>query len=300
MEKALVEPSLERHEEPKLGNSDHWMNLSLGPALNTKKTKNRRSLEWQAAIKKLVVDSVTAALEAQAATMASTSNPNRNTRPTGTLAYAPTKGAVDIKPNQNHLGLSESLLTTKISNVLSPKTGTIAPESGSCHLRDYSKLQSTLRCKYQLIIMKSLDDRENLQQLTTTITAQQNYVTLTIQHNKTEGQEAVIAYVPLQLRTVGCNSDLGIQPLELDLMPIKLSSFDVIVGMDWLSKYHARIICDEKIVHIPINGETLIILVFIAQLMKKKSNEKRLEDIPVVREFLEVFLKITGLPPVRK
>ncbi|GJW32812.1 reverse transcriptase domain-containing protein [Tanacetum coccineum] len=38
----------------------------------------------QAAIKKLVADSVAAALEAQAATMASTSNPNRNTRPTGT------------------------------------------------------------------------------------------------------------------------------------------------------------------------------------------------------------------------
>ncbi|GJQ92712.1 reverse transcriptase domain-containing protein, partial [Tanacetum coccineum] len=48
--------------------------------------------------------------------------------------------------------------------------------------------------------------------------------------------------------------------------------------------YHARIICDEKIVHIPIDDETLII-----QVTKKNSNEKRLEDIPVVREFLEVF-----------
>ncbi|GJV76051.1 reverse transcriptase domain-containing protein [Tanacetum coccineum] len=38
----------------------------------------------QAAIRKLVADSVTAALEAQAATMAGTSNPNRNTGPTGT------------------------------------------------------------------------------------------------------------------------------------------------------------------------------------------------------------------------
>ncbi|GKC17309.1 reverse transcriptase domain-containing protein [Tanacetum coccineum] len=38
----------------------------------------------QDAIKKLVADSVAAALEAQAATMASTSNPNRNTGPTGT------------------------------------------------------------------------------------------------------------------------------------------------------------------------------------------------------------------------
>ncbi|GKC53634.1 putative reverse transcriptase domain-containing protein [Tanacetum coccineum] len=40
--------------------------------------------------------------------------------------------------------------------------------------------------------------------------------------------------------------------------PIKVS-FDIVIGMDWLSKYHARIICDEKVVHIPINGETLII-----------------------------------------
>ncbi|GJT69657.1 putative reverse transcriptase domain-containing protein [Tanacetum coccineum] len=37
------------------------------------------------------------------------------------------------------------------------------------------------------------------------------------------------------------------------------SSFDVVIGMDWLSKYHARIICDEKVVHIPIDGKTLII-----------------------------------------
>ncbi|GJT97176.1 hypothetical protein Tco_1092694, partial [Tanacetum coccineum] len=36
----------------------------------------------QAAIRKLVVDSVTTALEAQAATMANASNPNRNTDPT--------------------------------------------------------------------------------------------------------------------------------------------------------------------------------------------------------------------------
>ncbi|GJW93682.1 putative reverse transcriptase domain-containing protein [Tanacetum coccineum] len=49
------------------------------------------------------------------------------------------------------------------------------------------------------------------------------------------------------------------QPFKIDLMPIKLGSFDIIIGMDWLSKYHARIICDEKVIYIPINGETLII-----------------------------------------
>ncbi|GJW87030.1 putative reverse transcriptase domain-containing protein [Tanacetum coccineum] len=63
--------------------------------------------------------------------------------------------------------------------------------------------------------------------------------------------------------------------------------------MDWLSKYHPTILCDEKVVHIPINGETLII-----EVMEKKSEEKIFEDIPVVREFPEVFPKnLLGLPP---
>ncbi|GJX23947.1 reverse transcriptase domain-containing protein [Tanacetum coccineum] len=83
------------------------------------------------------------------------------------------------------------------------------------------------------------------------------------------------------------------QPFKINLMPIKLGSFDIVIGMDWLSKYHARIICDEKVVHIPIDGETLIIQ---AQIIEKK---KRLEDIPIVREFSEVFLEdLPGLPPV--
>ncbi|GKA36823.1 putative reverse transcriptase domain-containing protein, partial [Tanacetum coccineum] len=124
----------------------------------------------------------------------------------------------------------------------------------------------------------------------------------------------------------GATLNLLNQPFKIDLMPIKIGSFDVIVGMDWLSKYHARIICDEKIIHIPVDGETLIIRgdqsktrlslisciktnryisrgcqVFVAQVMKKKSDEKRLEDIPVVREFPEVFLEdLPGLPPVRQ
>ncbi|GJV43885.1 reverse transcriptase domain-containing protein [Tanacetum coccineum] len=57
----------------------------------------------------------------------------------------------------------------------------------------------------------------------------------------------------------GCTLTLLNQPFKIDLMPIKLGSFDVVIGMDWLSKYHAKILCDEKVVHIPINGETLII-----------------------------------------
>nr|GEU31121.1 putative reverse transcriptase domain-containing protein [Tanacetum cinerariifolium] len=88
------------------------------------------------------------------------------------------------------------------------------------------------------------------------------------------------------------------KPFEIDLMPIKLDSFVIIIGMDWLSKYHAKILCDEKVVHIPIDGETLIIQ---AQVMEKKSDEKWLEDMPVVKEFLEAFLEdLRGPPPVRQ
>ncbi|GJY43174.1 putative reverse transcriptase domain-containing protein [Tanacetum coccineum] len=96
----------------------------------------------------------------------------------------------------------------------------------------------------------------------------------------------------------GCTLIYLNQTFKIDLMPIKLGSFDVIIGMDWLSKYHARIICDEKVVHVLIAGETLIIR---AQVMEKKSDGKRLEDIPVVRKFPEVFLEnLPGLPLVRQ
>nr|GEY23727.1 reverse transcriptase domain-containing protein [Tanacetum cinerariifolium] len=86
------------------------------------------------------------------------------------------------------------------------------------------------------------------------------------------------------------------QPFKIDLMPIKLGSFDIVIGMDLLSKHHAKILCDEKVVHIPINGETLIVRV----MEKKKSDEKRIEDIPVVREFPNVFPEdLPGLPPAK-
>ncbi|GJR49256.1 reverse transcriptase domain-containing protein [Tanacetum coccineum] len=94
----------------------------------------------------------------------------------------------------------------------------------------------------------------------------------------------------------GCTLTLLNQPFKIDLMPIKLGSFDVVIGMVWLSKYHAKILCDEKVVHIPIDGETLII-----RVMEKKADEKRLEDIPVVKEFPDVFPEdLPGIPPVRQ
>ncbi|GKF21734.1 putative reverse transcriptase domain-containing protein, partial [Tanacetum coccineum] len=47
-------------------------------------------------------------------------------------------------------------------------------------------------------------------------------------------------------------------PFNIDLMPVELGSFDVIISMDWLRKYHAMIVCDEKLVQVPYGDETLI------------------------------------------
>nr|GEW03027.1 putative reverse transcriptase domain-containing protein [Tanacetum cinerariifolium] len=109
--------------------------------------------------------------------------------------------------------------------------------------------------------------------------------------------------------------------------PAENNSFDVVIGMDWLSKYHAKILYDEKVVHIPIGGETLIrrgdrsknrlnliscikskrymsrgCQIFMIQVMeKKKSDKKIIEDIPVVKEFPDVFPEdLPGLPPIRQ
>nr|GEZ36739.1 reverse transcriptase domain-containing protein [Tanacetum cinerariifolium] len=57
----------------------------------------------------------------------------------------------------------------------------------------------------------------------------------------------------------GCTLNLLNHPFNIDLMPVELGSFDAIIGMDWLSKYHVVIVCDEKIVRIPYGDEVLIV-----------------------------------------
>ncbi|GKC36937.1 putative reverse transcriptase domain-containing protein [Tanacetum coccineum] len=87
-------------------------------------------------------------------------------------------------------------------------------------------------------------------------------------------------------------------------MPVELGSFDVIIGMDWLSMYHAIIAYAEKIVRIPWGSETLIVHghhVFLAHVTTKetedKSGEKRLEDVPIIQDFPK---ELPGLPPTRQ
>ncbi|GJW05196.1 putative reverse transcriptase domain-containing protein [Tanacetum coccineum] len=125
---------------------------------------------------------------------------------------------------------------------------------------------------------------------------------------------------------IGCTLNLLNHSFPIDLMVIELGSFDIIIGMDWLSRYDAAILCGEKNVRIPLEGKTLVIEgdrnnsrlkivscikaqkyiekgceLFLAQVTEQESKEKRLEDVPVIRDFPEVFPEgLPGLPPPRK
>nr|GFB23505.1 reverse transcriptase domain-containing protein [Tanacetum cinerariifolium] len=103
-----------------------------------------------------------------------------------------------------------------------------------------------------------------------------------------------------------------------DLMPVELGSFDVIIGMDWLRRCHAVIVCDKKLVQIHYGDGTLTFRdndsnngresrltviscskaqrymakgcqTFMAQISARKEEDKsegkQLKDVPIVWDF---------------
>ncbi|GJZ06626.1 putative reverse transcriptase domain-containing protein [Tanacetum coccineum] len=124
----------------------------------------------------------------------------------------------------------------------------------------------------------------------------------------------------------GCTLNLVNHVFEIDLMPIELGTFDIIVGMDWLVKHDAVIFCGEKVVRISYGNKMLIVEsdkgisrlkfiscikarkcvergchLFLAHVTENKSKEKRMEDVPVIRDFPDAFpQEFPGLPPPRQ
>ncbi|GJV57357.1 putative reverse transcriptase domain-containing protein [Tanacetum coccineum] len=77
----------------------------------------------------------------------------------------------------------------------------------------------------------------------------------------------------------GCKLEIEGHVFDINLIPFRSGSFDVIIGTDWLSDHKAKLICHEKVVRIPLPGE----------------------EIVVVKDFPEVFPDdLSGLPPVRE
>ncbi|GJX26336.1 putative nucleotidyltransferase, ribonuclease H, partial [Tanacetum coccineum] len=131
----------------------------------------------------------------------------------------------------------------------------------------------------------------------------------------------------------GCTLNLQNHLFRIDLLPIELGSFDVIVGMDWMAEHRAEVVCYEKYIRVPYGNDMLIIQgersgvknesrlevissirtqkyidqgcqAFLIQMMKEEETEipeRRIEDVPVVRDFPEVFPEdLPGLPPTRQ
>nr|GEY59795.1 hypothetical protein [Tanacetum cinerariifolium] len=124
----------------------------------------------------------------------------------------------------------------------------------------------------------------------------------------------------------GCTLNLLDHLFDIDLMPIELGTFDVIMGMDWLLERDVLIVCGKKELHVPYKNKMLVVKsdssvsqlkviscikarkyikrgsqLFIAQVTEKEPVKKQMQDVPVICNFLEVFLDdLPGLPPPRQ
>ncbi|GJX85686.1 putative reverse transcriptase domain-containing protein [Tanacetum coccineum] len=131
----------------------------------------------------------------------------------------------------------------------------------------------------------------------------------------------------------GCTLNLQNHLFKIDLLPIELGSFDVIVGMDWMAEHRAEVVCYEKYIRVPYGNDMLIIQgersgvknesrlevissirtqkyidqgcqVFLIQMMMEEETEipkRQIEDVPVVRDFPKVIPEdFPGLPPTRQ
>ncbi|GJZ25678.1 putative reverse transcriptase domain-containing protein [Tanacetum coccineum] len=105
----------------------------------------------------------------------------------------------------------------------------------------------------------------------------------------------------------GCKLEIKGHVFDIELIPFRHGSFDVIIGIDWLSNYKAEIICHEKVVRIPLpDGKVLRVVGERPEekarlLMGAKASDKKQEEIVVVRDFPKVFLDdLSGLPPIRE
>nr|GEX34343.1 putative reverse transcriptase domain-containing protein [Tanacetum cinerariifolium] len=105
----------------------------------------------------------------------------------------------------------------------------------------------------------------------------------------------------------GCKLEIAGHKFDINLIPFGNGSFDVIIGMDWLSNHKAEIICHEKVVRIPLpEGKVLRVIGEIRKekirhLVSAKAKEQKQEKLVVVRDFLELFPEnLSGLPPSRE
>ncbi|XP_071924809.1 uncharacterized protein [Coffea arabica] len=137
------------------------------------------------------------------------------------------------------------------------------------------------------------------------------------------GNKKIIA----SLAYKNCEFWIGERKMLVDLISLDIKRYDVIIGMDFLGQYHAKLDCRAKVVEFYIPGEATLRLDvkgrlassamisgirarkmlskgaqgFLAFLINAPSDQVKLEDVPVVREFPDVFPEeLKTLPPERE
>ncbi|GKE57137.1 putative reverse transcriptase domain-containing protein, partial [Tanacetum coccineum] len=100
----------------------------------------------------------------------------------------------------------------------------------------------------------------------------------------------------------GCKLEIEGRVFDIDLIPFGHGSFDVVIGMDWLSNYKAKIICHEKVVRIPLpDGKVLRVLGERPEekarfLIGAKASDKKQEEIVMVRDFPKLRVHEDDIP----
>ncbi|GJX60179.1 putative reverse transcriptase domain-containing protein [Tanacetum coccineum] len=289
----------------------------------------------QAAIKKLVADSVTATLEAQATTMAGTSNPNRNTGRTGTpvaktgnykefiscqpFYFNGTKGAVGLIRWFERTKSVFSRSKCAEENKVTFATGTLTDDALSwwnayaqpmgvdqANQITWTELKRLLKNKFQELAILCPNMVPNTEKL---LEAFIGGLPRSIEGNVTASKP--------QTLEEAINIAQRLMDQVTKHSPVQVSSdhkrkFDDIRTFNNNNNnyrnnnnYHNT----NTNNHQPQQNRRQEDVKAYATTptensspsMKKKSDEKRLEDIPVVREFLEVFPEdLPGLPPVRQ
>ncbi|XP_023773263.1 uncharacterized protein LOC111921920 [Lactuca sativa] len=113
----------------------------------------------------------------------------------------------------------------------------------------------------------------------------------------------------------GCTLTLHNHSFKIDLLPVSIKRFDIIIGMDWLCSNRADILCYKRVVHLNLSsGETLVVYgnkpsvklqisscvktqqylrkeyhAFLAHVVDKKHEVKNIKDITEVCNFSDVF-----------
>ncbi|GJY68396.1 hypothetical protein Tco_0471378 [Tanacetum coccineum] len=256
-----------------------------------------------AAIKKLVADSVATALEAQAATMSSTSNPNRNTRPIGTLVTKTGNYKEFISCQPFYFNGTEGavvLIRWKIEDEFYNLT--IKGDDLKSYIRRFQELAvlcpnmvpNTEKLIEAFIVGLPRSIEGNVtaskpQTLEEAINITQRLMDQVTRHNSVQGTNDHKRKFD-DRRTFNNNNYQNDRNNNNDNH-----------NNDHHQQQNRRQETFKAYAATPTENHGGC-QVFIAQVMEKKSDEKkRLEDIPVVREFPEVFPEdLPGLPSVRQ